>query len=103
MTQIVEGMKDVEDFQGVVSMPRWKKPMVVEKVSRCLTLEKYLSKATTDKLSFVRVDFADPFLIVYSSGVRRREVVEENNVLTCHTDYRPAKVYRTFHLSLIHI
>lgn len=68
MEEIVRGMHGVEEFRGVVSMPRWEKPLDVAKVSRCYTLEKYLAKATTEELQFERVDFSDPFLIVYSSG-----------------------------------
>ena len=69
MTEIVEGMKGVEEFDGVVSVPRWEQPLGVSSVPRCQTLEKYLERAKTEELRFERVEFADPFLIVYSSGV----------------------------------
>jgi len=69
MAEIVEGMDKVVGFEGVVSMPRWEKPLDVSKVPRSQTLVEYLEDATTDKLQFERVEFADPFLVVYSSGV----------------------------------
>jgi len=68
MEEIVQGMRDVGEFQGIVSMPRWEKPLDVARVSRCMTLKEYLKESTSDKLQFERVEFADPFLIVYSSG-----------------------------------
>jgi len=68
MQEIVQGMEGVGEFQGAVSMPRWERPLDVKGVARCLTLEDYLSKATTEELQFERVEFSDPFLVVYSSG-----------------------------------
>lgn len=68
MAEIVEGMRGVDVFRGVVSVPRWERPIDVSKVPRCTTWEAYLAKATTDELQFERVEFNDPFLVVYSSG-----------------------------------
>lgn len=70
MTEIVHGMDSVEEFQGLVSLPRFQeRPEDVSDVPRMLTLPAYLEKAQgkTD-LQFERVDFRDPFLVVYSSG-----------------------------------
>ncbi|KAK3062064.1 hypothetical protein LTS18_004892, partial [Coniosporium uncinatum] len=70
MTEIVNGMKDVQDYKGMISMPRWQQdPKDVSSVPNTVTLEKYLEAARGDtKLRFERVAFADPFLIAYSSG-----------------------------------
>lgn len=69
MAEIVRGMEGVEEFEGVVCVPRWDEPLEVGDVPRCQTLEGYLGRAKTEELRFERVEFADPFLIVYSSGV----------------------------------
>ena len=68
MSDIVDGMKEIKEFEGVVSMPRWKEPFDVRSVPKSQRLDQYLAKATTDTLHFTRVEFADPFLVVYSSG-----------------------------------
>ncbi|EEH23201.2 acetoacetate-CoA ligase [Paracoccidioides brasiliensis Pb03] len=69
MKEIVEGMEAVEEFQGIVSQPRFQdRPADVSAVPRTQTLAAFLSKRTSDRLEFVRVKFSDPFLIVYSSG-----------------------------------
>ena len=69
MAEIVKGMSGINEFRGVVTMPRWERPVDIESVPRTMGLEEYLSKATSDGLHFERVEFAAPFLIVYSSGV----------------------------------
>lgn len=68
MAEIVEGMKPVKDFVGMVSMPRFKASADISKVPRTQTLESFLSKATSKKLFFERTEFNDPFMIAYSSG-----------------------------------
>ncbi|KAI9822671.1 MAG: hypothetical protein M1827_000390 [Pycnora praestabilis] len=68
MTEIVEGMRDVAEFQGAVSQPRFEKPANISKVPRTQLLSKFLSNAPSEKLEFEQVAFQDPFLIVYSSG-----------------------------------
>lgn len=68
MGEIVAGMKGVEEFQGVVSMPRWGRPLEVGSVPKAQLLAKFLSAAKTDVLSFERVEFSDPMFIAYSSG-----------------------------------
>lgn len=67
---IVQGMESVPQFEGVISLPRFSaRPADVTTIPRTKTLAEYLSKtAGNDKLEFVRVDFRDPFLVVYSSG-----------------------------------
>ncbi|OKL58072.1 hypothetical protein UA08_06489 [Talaromyces atroroseus] len=69
IAEIVQGMHAVAEFKGVVSLPRLhEQPMDIASVPRTELLEDFLSKASSDKLEFVRVGFRDPFLIVYSSG-----------------------------------
>ncbi|KAJ6157911.1 hypothetical protein N7470_005503 [Penicillium chermesinum] len=70
MKDIVQGMGAVAEFQGVVSQPRFpSKPADLHQVPRSMTLAKYLEKAEGNtQLEFERVEFRDPFLVVYSSG-----------------------------------
>lgn len=79
MGEIVDGMTGVDEFEGVVSMPRWEKALDVSAVARGRTLEEYLEKAETEELVFERVEFADPFLVVYSSGVSCKGAVTLTN------------------------
>ncbi|THZ80082.1 acetoacetate-CoA ligase [Aureobasidium pullulans] len=72
MQEIVEGMRKskAKGFQGVVSMPRFQeKPADVGDVAQTMSLAAFLSRAGGNSgLPFEKVDFKDPFLIVYSSG-----------------------------------
>ena len=69
MAEVADGMKDVKEFKGIVSQPRWlDSPANVSKVPTALTLQKFLSVAPSSEPIFEQVAFADPFLIVYSSG-----------------------------------
>jgi len=67
---IVNGMKDVKEFKGVVSQPRWQnRPEDMSDVPSTITLAKFLEAANGKKdLTFERVEYRDPFLVVYSSG-----------------------------------
>jgi len=72
MGEIVKGMQGVEEFEGIVSVPRWEegKQVDVSDVPRTKSLSEFLGKGRKgEKLSFERVEFNEPFLIVYSSGV----------------------------------
>lgn len=68
--EMVEGMRDVSEFKGVVTQPRYPgKPADVKGLSKTVTLDSFLKAANgNSELSFERVAFRDPFLIVYSSG-----------------------------------
>lgn len=67
--QVVEGLSSVPEFQGVISVPRFRgNPADIGEIPRTQTLEKFLTGAKSEELEFVRVRFRDPFLIVYSSG-----------------------------------
>jgi acetoacetyl-CoA synthetase len=70
MQEIVDGMSGISEFHGMVSMPRWQdKPEDITLVPRTELLSTFLQAAAEKKeLSFERMAFGDPFLIVYSSG-----------------------------------
>lgn len=66
---VVDGLHDVQEFAGVVSIPRFhQQPADVSGLLRTQSLSQFLSKASSDKLEFVRIGFREPFLVVYSSG-----------------------------------
>ncbi|KAJ4346691.1 uncharacterized protein N0V89_010623 [Didymosphaeria variabile] len=68
--EIVEGMRGVKEFEGVVLQPRFLgRPADVGGVPRAVMLENFVQAAGgKDELVFERVAFRDPFLVVYSSG-----------------------------------
>ncbi|KAK4541105.1 hypothetical protein LTR36_008330 [Oleoguttula mirabilis] len=70
MIEIQVGLKGIRELQGLVSLPRWQhKPEDISSVPLCETLASFLRSAKGDKtLHFERIDFRDPFIIVYSSG-----------------------------------
>lgn len=69
LTQIAKHLGTVEDFQGLVCIPRIKnRPADVSSIARAVSLSKFVAAAPSDALEFTRVGFRDPFLIVYSSG-----------------------------------
>ncbi|MCJ1314036.1 hypothetical protein MMC25_007716 [Agyrium rufum] len=71
MEDIVKGMKDVAEFQGVVSVPRFPEtPRDVSGSEGVLGLEEFLNfgKGEESNTEFERIGFQDGFLIVYSSG-----------------------------------
>ena len=68
MGEIIRGMEGVQEFQGAVSMCRWNAFLDIGGVPRTQTMDAFISAAQDDVLHFQRVDFRDPFLVVYSSG-----------------------------------
>lgn len=69
MTEIVEGMKGVPEFEAMVSIPRFKEAADISGVPRTETFSSYLRAAHGNKVpDFVQIAFHDPFLIAYSSG-----------------------------------
>lgn len=69
MAEVAEGMKDVEEFRGIISQPRWQDaPADISGVPTAVTLADFLAAAPSSEPIFEQVAFADPFLIVYSSG-----------------------------------
>lgn len=73
MREIVEGMKGISEFQGAVVQPRFDEPADVGIVPRAVMLKTFLEAAGgKTSLEFERVEFRDPFLVVYSSGTTGR-------------------------------
>lgn len=70
MKEVVEGMGSVREFEGIVSQARWKdRPADVGTVPKTMSWAEYLEAGKgNEKLVFEKVEFSDPFLIVYSSG-----------------------------------
>ncbi|EMC93908.1 hypothetical protein BAUCODRAFT_36360 [Baudoinia panamericana UAMH 10762] len=70
MAEIESGLRDIQEVEGLVSMPRWHdKPADVSGVPKCETMASFLRAGKGDEtLRFERIDFCDPFIIVYSSG-----------------------------------
>lgn len=75
MAEIVAGMKGVKEFKGVISQPRFEEQADVSAVGGATTLKDFLGVVRDgsvgkdgEAFQFERVDFRDPFLIVYSSG-----------------------------------
>ncbi|EGC46976.1 acetoacetyl-CoA synthase [Histoplasma capsulatum var. duboisii H88] len=69
MNAIVRGMEGVEEFQGIVSQPRFQdRPADVNMVPRAQTLATFLAKAKGDKLEFPKRTTGTPKCIVHSVG-----------------------------------
>lgn len=105
MQEVEQGMEGLQEFEGLVSMPRFQsKPLDVSSIPNTKTLSKYLEHAKGDStLTFERLPFHAPFLIVYSSGttgVPKCIVHSIGGVLInsqkegkLHKDYGPHTVY----------
>lgn len=69
MSEISHGMKYVQEFNGMVSIPRFSQPADISKVPRTQTLVTFLSKSSPSSTAeFEPTSFNDPFYIAYSSG-----------------------------------
>jgi acetoacetyl-CoA synthetase len=70
MKEIVEGMRAVSEFEGLVVQSRFPgKPSDISRIDSAMPLDTLLEAANgNEELTFERVAFRDPFLIVYSSG-----------------------------------
>ena len=69
MQGIIHGIEGVDEFEGIVSMPRnGAEAEDVSDMLRTRTLDSFLGAARGTQLFFTRVAFSDPLLIVYSSG-----------------------------------
>ncbi|PNS16448.1 Acetyl-coenzyme A synthetase [Sphaceloma murrayae] len=70
MKEVEAGVRDITEFEGLVFMSRFQdRPADVSDVPKSITLAEYLERAQGDTtLRFTRLDFGEPFLIVYSSG-----------------------------------
>jgi acetoacetyl-CoA synthetase len=69
MIEIVAGMKDIPEFKGIVSCPRFAQAADVGSLTHTETLKTYLEAAKGNtRLKFMRVAYSDPLFIAYSSG-----------------------------------
>ncbi|EXJ92021.1 acetoacetate-CoA ligase [Capronia epimyces CBS 606.96] len=68
MQSLIDGMADVEEWLGLISLSQSQTPASISHLPKTQSLAQFLSQATTHELTFTRVDFNDPCLIVYSSG-----------------------------------
>ncbi|KAL1841426.1 hypothetical protein VTJ49DRAFT_7041 [Mycothermus thermophilus] len=69
MTEVVAGLRECSNFQGVVSIPRFQEPRDVSAVPQASTWASFISAAKdTPRPEFVRIPFHEPMLICYSSG-----------------------------------
>lgn len=68
MHEIIHGMKDIPEFKGLISIPRFPQPLDITQIPHTQTLSTYLSKSRTHTLTFAKTAFHDPFFIAYSSG-----------------------------------
>lgn len=86
MKEVVDGLRGISEFQGIVSQPRFlDQRLDVSDVPFTVTLKQFLTSAKGDNVArFERVEFRDPFLVVYSSGttVRQTYNLVTNRMLT---------------------
>ena len=68
MNTIITGMKDVGEFRGLVSMPRFEQARDVGGLEGVTSLKDFLKNGKEEEMKFQRVGFGEGFLIVYSSG-----------------------------------
>jgi acetoacetyl-CoA synthetase len=66
---VLDGLKGLKNFKGVVTMPRFTDYADVRQLPKTVTLNEFLVAAQGDtELRFQRIEYRDPFLVVYSSG-----------------------------------
>ncbi|KAK4169056.1 hypothetical protein QBC43DRAFT_296387 [Cladorrhinum sp. PSN259] len=74
MAEIVDGLKDCSNFQGVVSIRRFEEAKDISKVPKAETWGSFLMAADRGGVprkglpKFIRIPFHEPLLICYSSG-----------------------------------
>jgi acetoacetyl-CoA synthetase len=69
ISELVNGMADIDTFEGIVTLPRFENAADLAWTPKTITLATFLAAGRgKDTLKFERTAFADPFLIVYSSG-----------------------------------
>jgi acetoacetyl-CoA synthetase len=70
MIEIVNGMKSMKGFIGIVSMLRFRnrEPADISQIPKAQHMRSFLSKATSKTLQFEKTEFRDPVMIAYSSG-----------------------------------
>lgn len=70
MAEVVDGLKECSNFEGVVSIRRFAEAKDITRVPKAETLDSFLASAPKNAPlpEFVRLAFHEPFLICYSSG-----------------------------------
>ncbi|KAF9771387.1 hypothetical protein IL306_010979 [Fusarium sp. DS 682] len=69
LRSVVDGLQTIPEFRGIISQARLKaEPKDVSGIPMVQPFGVFVSRTDRDDLTFERVDFRDPFLIVYSSG-----------------------------------
>ncbi|KAJ5692516.1 acetoacetyl-CoA synthase [Penicillium macrosclerotiorum] len=69
IAQVIDGMSGIKEFQGIVSMPRFRsQPADIKHIPQARTLADFLAGASSDQLEFTRIGFREPHLIAFSSG-----------------------------------
>ncbi|KAK4251065.1 hypothetical protein C7999DRAFT_28380 [Corynascus novoguineensis] len=70
MAQVVEGLSECSNFEGVVSIRRFEQARDISRVPKAQTWDSFLAAANSNAPlpEFVRLPFHEPFLICYSSG-----------------------------------
>lgn len=69
IVDILNGLKSCKNFTSIVTMPRFTYYANVGHLPKTVTLNEFLVAAQGDfELRFERIEYRDPFLVVYSSG-----------------------------------
>jgi acetoacetyl-CoA synthetase len=69
ISDLVNGMSDIDNFEGVVTLPRFENAADLSWTPKTITLASFLAAGQgKDTLRFERTDGAEVMLIVYSSG-----------------------------------
>ncbi|KAK5056789.1 hypothetical protein LTR84_012321 [Exophiala bonariae] len=100
MKQVMEGMVGIEGFEGIVSQIRFShSPADISSVPSAQTWTTFISAAKSTVLEFEQCEFADPFLVVYSSGTTGQPkcivhaiggvVISAHKEFTLHRDLGP--------------
>ena len=67
--EILDGLKPLKNFKSIVTQQRFKYFASVAGLQKTITMNQFLVAAQGDyTLRFERIDYRDPFLVVYSSG-----------------------------------
>lgn len=69
MKDIVAGVQGMSEFEAIVSQPRFEQARDVSGVPTAMTMAEFIKAGKGNEiLEFTRVEWSDPFLVVYSSG-----------------------------------
>ncbi|KAI1485187.1 acetoacetyl-coenzyme A synthetase [Biscogniauxia mediterranea] len=68
MSEVVAGMKDCDQFAGLVSIRRFRNALDISQIPKAQTLRSFLDNRSAAPPPIERLAFHEPFLICYSSG-----------------------------------